>query len=385
MYQLYVTDSYLRYIQDNYEDVDGYVISVGLDISKYKNKNQFKIIDIPNLNCSFITRIWQRIFWGGILFSFSPLRNLFKKDKSVCFVFNDNEPISNKIVREAKKKNNRVVIIEEGIGIYSYTGNTRLTMHQKLRKIITAALGSPMQYKAIGDNPNIDYAIVSNVELYKKFDKAKKQIVLYQDKEVLFKHSGDFLEQFSDDTDRIGSVDYVYLGQPFDEYGRMLEDEKNCIIELFELIPNGKVVLIKPHPRESSDKYDVIEKRFKNVRVLRNTMAGLPVECLVGSLCPSTMISFNSSAGVNLANIFSDINCVFLFNSLVYKPIYKYWNKTSAVYPEDIFKSKNHNICLPKTDQELREALNRKNETINIRKNNMETKFIEIDRVLGDK
>lgn len=385
MYQLYVADTYLRYIQDNYETVDGYIINVGLDLSEYKNKNQIKIIDVPDLNHSFITRIWQRTFWGGRLFKFSPLKCLFKEYESICFIFNDNEPISNKIMREAKKNNNKVAIIEEGIGIYSYTSNGSLTVQQKLRKMITAALGSPMQYKAIGDNPYIDYAIVSNVEFYKKLDKSQKQIVLYQNKEFLFKHSDDFLKQFSNNIDKIDSADYLYLGQPFDEYGRMLEDEKNCIVELFKLIPDDKDVLIKPHPRECANKYDDLEKRFKNVRVLRNTVSRLPAECIVGSLCPSTIISFNSSAGVNLANTFSYINCVFLFNSQVYKPVYKYWNQISAVYGDDIFTSKNHNIFLPKTDQELREVLNRKSGKVDFRENDIQSKFIEIDRILGDK
>lgn len=96
-------------------------------------------------------------------------------------------------MREVKKiRNNKVAIIEEGIGIYSHSNNNKLTIKQQIRYFFTSILGSPMQYKAIGDNPNINYAIVGNKNLYETLEKSRGQNVFAQNKNLLFSSTEDF-------------------------------------------------------------------------------------------------------------------------------------------------------------------------------------------------
>lgn len=53
-----------------------------------------------------------------------------------------------------------------------------------------------MQYKAIGDNPNINYAIVGNKNLYETLEKSRGQNVFAQNKNLLFSSTEDFLKRY---------------------------------------------------------------------------------------------------------------------------------------------------------------------------------------------
>ena len=383
MYQLYVADTYANYIQDNYDNCNVSIINVGLNTLTYKPNGSIRIVKVPDLNQTFVTRIWQRAYFGGNLFCFSPLKKLVNHGNVLLFIFNDNEPITNKLVREVKKANdNKVIIIEEGIGIYSYTSNKKLTLKQKGRLLVTSILGSPMQYKAIGDNPFIDYAIVSNVELYKKLEKSCKQIIFYQNKEGLFSSSQTFLQRYAQKKRESYSADYIYLGQPFDEFGGLLDEEKECLIKLFDMVGDDKSVLIKPHPRDAVGKYDNFKLHFKNVTVVSESYYSLPAECIVAGFGAGTILSFNSSAGVNLANSFQTINCIFLYKTQLFGSIHKYWNKVGSIYDDDIFKSKNNNTFIPETNEELMQLLKQKNEIVSSKLADISTQYLEIDEII---
>ena len=124
------------------------------------------------------------------------------------FVFNDNEPITNRIIRELSKyDNNKIIIIEEGIGIYEKTNCEKLNFKQKIRLVFTWILGSPMQYKAVGESDFISYAVVGDVELYNKLDKAQKQIVIKQNKIAIYSQADQFLN-------RIGMSCNIYMDYP---------------------------------------------------------------------------------------------------------------------------------------------------------------------------
>ena len=323
-YQLYVADTYSKHIKEHYQDRKVYIICVGLEIDNYTPSYNVNLVKIPNLNTSFFRRIIQRLVYGGRLFSFTSLKTIVGNTDTLLFVFNDNEPVTNKLVREVKKlRYNKVAIIEEGIGLYSYSNNGKLTIKQCIRFLLTSLLGSPMQYKAIGDNPNIDYAIVGNKDLYETLEKSKDQKVFIQNKNLLFSSSEDFLRRYLGTSLCCKKADIIYLGQAFDKYGNMLADEEKCIEKLFSLVDDSETILIKPHPRDSLGKYDTVVEKFSNVQVFQNELAQLPIECLLGALNTRILLSFNSSAGVNIANTFPNIRSVFLLKADIFKPIHK--------------------------------------------------------------
>ena len=217
-YQLYVADTYSKHIKEHYQDRKVYIICVGLEIDNYTPSYNVNLVKIPNLNTSFFRRIIQRLVYGGRLFSFTSLKTIVGNTDTLLFVFNDNEPVTNKLVREVKKlRYNKVAIIEEGIGLYSYSNNGKLTIKQCIRFLLTSLLGSPMQYKAIGDNPNIDYAIVGNKDLYETLEKSKDQKVFIQNKNLLFSSSEDFLRRYLGTSLCCKKADIIYLGQAFDK------------------------------------------------------------------------------------------------------------------------------------------------------------------------
>lgn len=357
-YQLYVADTYSKHIKEHYQDRKVYIICVGLEIDNYTPSYNVNLVKIPNLNTSFFRRIIQRLVYGGRLFSFTSLKTIVGNTDTLLFVFNDNEPVTNKLVREVKKlRYNKVAIIEEGIGLYSYSNNGKLTIKQCIRFLLTSLLESPMQYKAIGDNPNIDYAIVGNKDLYETLEKSKDQKVFIQNKNLLFSSSEDFLRRYLGTSLCCKKADIIYLGQAFDKYGNMLADEEKCIEKLFSLVDDSETILIKPHPRDSLGKYDTVVEKFSNVQVFQNELAQLPIECLLGALNTRILLSFNSSAGVNIANTFPNIRSVFLLKADIFKPIHKYWNKIGAIYDDSIYSSKNNNTFLPENDMQIIELL----------------------------
>lgn len=384
-YQLFVADVYSEYIRKNY-NYDVKIITVGLADSEYNPGSGCSIFRVPDLNDTKIHRIWQRLYWAGRFFKLSKLyKTISFSGENIYFVFNDNEPITNNLICRAKEnKENKVVIIEEGIGIYSYSEERKLLSHEKLRLMFTTILGSPMQYKALGDNVLIDFAVVGNVDLYQSLAKSKKQVVIQQSKVGLYKAAPGFISRYvaSDVTEQ--KADILYLGQPFDEYGRLLDEEQECLEKLFESVAGNREILIKPHPRDSKEKYLHFEKKYNNVRIIEGKIAELPAECLISGWGVKMVISFNSSAGVNIANSFRDIKAIFLYKSELFRPVRKYWNRIGAIYDDSIFYSQYFNIVVPETDEEIQDCLIKPSSSFtNTSIGNDSQTFTEIDLIVA--
>lgn len=349
-----VSDSYARYIKENYKK-DTTIITVGLGKGKITSES-YEIYEIPDLNKNKFSRIWQRLFYAGNLFGLSGIRKHFDfKDKISLFVFNDNEPITNKFIREVKRYNSEsiVSIIDEGIGVYTETIRQEKSLKQKIRLCLTGLLGSPMQYKAIGDNPLIDVAVVGNVNFYKSLNKAKNQIVLKQQKDLVYKKASDFLLRYYGTQDVISTFDVLYLGQPFRENEGLLDCEKEYLEKIFECLPSQGKVAIKPHPRDIEGKYNCFVGKY--VTVLDKNISKLPLECMLQSIKPKIIIAHNSSAALNIANSFPQILCCMTYKLAcaretheIFKNSYSYSN-----YDDNMFTSIYGNLIVPKEEEEL--------------------------------
>ena len=357
-YQLFISDSYARYINEKYADTDIILFTVGLNTRHFNTEGRYKIVSVPDLNNSKSRRIWQRLYWSGRLFAFSPLAKYFKH-LSAChlFVFNDNEPVTNRLMRSAYKGyGNSISIIEEGIGIYEYTqlSNENLTVKQLFRRFITWILGSPMQYKAVGENKMIRNAIVSDVELYKSLDKAEGKTVLFQDKRALYRYADNFLSRNNIKCDGYEQYEILYLGQPINENGGMSSDEADYILFLLKDI--GKV-LIKPHPREPLDKYNKLAQKNSNIKILAGDIALLPLECLLSVFNVKILISFNSSAGVNLAKANQNITSIFTYDMPESQNFLEQWQNGYAEMNRNLFQNTEHNLLVPSSYREYQEFI----------------------------
>lgn len=374
-YQLFISDVYAKYLKKEYPNSIIKIFAVGLNIDWFSN--DYEYISIPFLNGNKKDRILQRLVWAGRLFFTTPIYSYFKC-LSYCnlFVFNDNEPITNRIIREASRdRSNKIIIIEEGIGIYEKTKCKKLNLKQNLRLLLTWMLGSPMQYKAVGENDFISYAIVGEVELYEQLDKAQNQIVIRQNKIAIYSQAAQFLNRLGISCNDYSDYPVVYIGQPINEYGEMVDREKEYISSL---INNFGKILIKPHPRDLKGKYDDLIKEHKNCKVLEDELSILPFESLIGALSVEVVISINSSAGINIAKTFPNIKCVFTYDMSEAKKCIELLNNGYVEMNKKLFTSPYDNVLIPKSIEELNDAMSI------IKKNNYKKRQLEINYELTE-
>ena len=115
-------------------------------------------------------------------------------------------------------------------------------------------------------------------------------------------------------------------------------------------------------------------------------MARLPIECLIGGLNIGSVISFNSSAGINIANTFKKIKCIFFIKADFAESLKKYWNKIGAIYSDDIYRSLNDNVFFLESLEGI-SKITKENEVenFNVRKKEDKEKmyFKEIDEIFN--
>lgn len=386
-YQLFVSLIYSEAIRDKYYNAyDISIIKVGVDID-VKSKD-YNIIEVPNLNKTKIQRVWQRVYWGGLLFPFTKLNKIFKQsNRHFLFVFNDNEPVTNKLIRMTKKNdtNNKVILIEEGIGVYENTIIKQLNLRQKLRVLFTGILGSPMQYKAVGDNEHIDFAIVEKSSIYANLEKARKQRVLVQNKKLIFSHADSFLKVIGYNSTLLKRYDVLFIGQPFNEFGEVVDQEETYLQEIFEITSKYQLrVIIKPHPREDASKYNRHLNEY--IAVCDDSVSKLPIECIVSTTGVNLVITFNSSAGVNIGNSNQQIDCLFCYQIQEYKELMRFWSNGYAELNDKIFEANAGNMLIPKTrdefEQKLLESMRKKKKLIS--QQAYSNDFEEIDVILSE-
>lgn len=354
-YQLFVSDVYARYLKKEYPTSIIKVFAVGLSLKW--SSDDYEYISIPFLNGNKRDRILQRLVWGGRLFCATPIYSYFHNATNCnLFIFNDNEPITNRVMRELNKnKKNRIIIIEEGIGIYETTKREKLNFKQKIRLLLTWILGSPMQYKAIGESDCLSYSIVGDVDLYKRLNKAQHQIVIKQSKNIIYSQANIFLNKLGLSCDEYLDYRIIYMGQPINEYGTLDKNEKHYINILMDVFDK---VLIKPHPRDAKGKYNEIVRKHRNCKVMKDELSVLPFESLIGALNVEVLISINSSAGVNIARTFPYIKSIFTFEMDVTKECIKSMDNGFAEINTESFESPYNNILIPKSVEELKTIMN---------------------------
>lgn len=357
-YQLLLADAFINYIHFAEKEIKIVLILVGIELD-YENDLVEEIVKIKNLNYNKLFRVWQRLYYGGYLFRISPLgriRSINSENMNVyLFMFNDKEPITFKVLNYCKK-NGRCIstVIEEGVGMYANSGNLQLTYKEKIRLFATTILGSPMQYRSIADTPLVDNCIVSKPELFSQLKKSNGKHLFMLDKRQLFDNCQDFLTHtHSSELNEIESFQIMFLGQNINGYGRLIDSEQQYMERVFNLL-DGFRILIKPHPSDRDDKYQYFEKN-ENIKVLKGKLARLPIESIFKKVGIYIILSDNSTAGLNIADYYPSVKCIFLRN--LYGRPYSFLDNRHSIRNEAVYSVERNNVFFPKTENELLDLL----------------------------
>ena len=362
-YHFLVTDIYSRYLYDHY----GITPTVlyrrfdNFDISRFDVQNKYHIVPYTaNKNSIIGQSIFA--FRCGYLFRFSEWNTLLDREKRIIlFVFNDRSKLTQKMIDIVKEydSNNMVVLVEEGFDTYSDSLDIK---HERIwclkHKISKALFGIGRTSKVIGDNPQIDTVIVNKPERYAQLNKARNQEIIQQSPNLLL-NAKEFAFQYA--KARINSLecDVLYLGQPYYKDGQYNEHENECISFLFSALPNTASILIKPHPREHTEKYKKL-LIHDNVTIMSDDVAALPIETLIGITKVKIVITIQSSAAITLANLFPSIVVFVLRNIPEAKIMLEKAEEAGEELPQiddSFFAEENSNVFLPDTINCFRELV----------------------------
>lgn len=234
------------------------------------------------------------------------------KNDTILICFSDMHELTNKLIHELAQKNNKILLIEEGIGIYS-TDYSKLPIRTK---IINKILGISTE-KAIGINKNISAVILNHPEWLEN----SKFIgtTLLQQNSVF--EDNNFISELSFITKKIESFKksrkkiILWLGDPIEDIGGTKTEEIDLIIELSKNLGENYMILIKPHPREDQNKYQNIENT--HIRLIKlGGLSWVPIEIIASYLNFQTVITSVSSAAFNIYKIMDCIQVIYVYNIL---------------------------------------------------------------------
>ena len=138
----------------------------------------------------------------------------------------------------------------------------------------------------------------------------------------------------------------LIITQPFSEYNQItLSQELNILDKLSKFIAKrGFRLLLKPHPRETPDKYSKLD----NIEIIVNNS---PVEDILRDINPNYVIGYTSTALIN-ANLFYDINTISIAKILIRISDDKLLNTTTT----EFIKLTNNFIKFINTVEDLDES-----------------------------
>lgn len=236
-------------------DVFGENIFNTLSLNDYKDK-PFKLFRFrKNIKC--IVK----------LFDDRKIRNIF--------VFNDVSPEIQRIIQRTHISG-RVILIEEGIGLYRDIIKRHRFVFKYFGKIL---FGSGFEdIDRIGESKSINEIVCRNGLLLSDKQKEKKIIA--------FKLTGiDKIKKNIGYIEQVNSVHW-FIGQPLVEDGVLSESGYlNIIHKLSKMYPD---LAVKPHPRENRKKYESME----HVTVIEEN--DIPIELMISTknkLCFFTVYS----------------------------------------------------------------------------------------------
>ncbi|MTI80463.1 MAG: hypothetical protein FH758_06190 [Firmicutes bacterium] len=329
-YQVFIAYSYITQLKKESNDITSVLVFVKGDNSFEINTNISKshfddVYTVPELFSNSVKRYWKRLFYGGRLFKLSKLSNLIGENTTLL-IFNDTEPITWKLMKETKRESpsNKIVLLEEGVGLYNFTSNKKENKIASMKSILTRLTGNEIKFQPVGLSEDIDTIIAREPDQIPQIKKKNKEI-LKQSIGGLFEQPSaqQFIDAFfKGENSSFYEVKHemknvLFIDQPISEYIDNInsyEQEVKFMAEIFDNISKDTNIIIKPHPRDDIRKYDLLTKQFSNITVITRELALAPIECVLAAFRNSTIITYNSSAGINAKYIVPEIRVCFTYS-----------------------------------------------------------------------
>lgn len=290
-YQYIVSDSLARNIYRE-QKVKSLIVLKYFCIEGLKDNDYAEYIVIPQGKYG---KIFSLLFTKTILYKKSKIFDYISKGCATFSFFNDRDPISQRCSKIARKYGCELLLIEEGLGTYCAI--------------------API--KPIGTLIVPDKAMVGFTNLYRENHNDEVELVSLNYSEIFSEENmGLYVKKTKINnvfrTNHIDEFDILFLGQSVEneEYRSYEMDFINRIKAKYPEIN----ILIKPHPRDNNSYKYIDNSGQEGVMIFPDILKGYPVESIIRMIKVNVVVSLFSSGGITLANIFPDINTIYIFD-----------------------------------------------------------------------
>ena len=279
---------------------------------------------------------------------------------STVIMFKDNDPITCKIIEIASKKATKIVLVQEGLGIYRLPS---LNVKKMLQTKAPFLLGYPKVYSWVqGMNPHVDVIAVTDRKKLSKTKQKNKTIIdipnILPPSPILHQ----FIQSVSSSFSPVQKLDaniILYLGQPLSRLGMAKQEEDLFLESLLTSLKNTKyTIVIKPHPNDDLSKY--LKYKSKEIIILDPV---LPAEFLPLYMKVDYVLTVYSSAADNIASWYK-IPAIYL-HEILNKQRLKFMDDLNGVFIQDFveleifikpFSFDFHEGDMTRNDQEAEKA-----------------------------
>ncbi|MDI3549613.1 MAG: hypothetical protein PWQ15_715 [Methanobacterium sp.] len=279
---------------------------------------KFYVVDEPD-NKNFVSRLYNWIFcYLNVLSGLNNIRSTNGMNKLyLASPLHPHLPFLKQFTDTAiaYKYDPVFVLIDEGFGTYASKNTWKLVLKQENKSSSLYLLKAMYLLKSmifisvehIFRKLVLKYVICTNRFLFKKEDQLKiNENISWSYKEVLKHRKNDLRIDKAKKT-------ALLVTQPFSEYNQISLLEELRLIESIVKFFNKKGIkpLLKPHPRERSDKYDDLSGC--DFEILKNDY---PVEEIIPSLNLFCIVGFTSTALLS-SHVLYDIKSISLLNIIL--------------------------------------------------------------------
>lgn len=290
-YQYIVSDSLARRIYREHR-VKSLIVLKYFCIERLKENDYAEYIVIPRGKYG---KIYSFLFAKTILYKRSKIFDFINKNCAVFSFFNDRDPITQRCSEIARKCGCELLLIEEGLGTYCAI--------------------API--KPIGTLIVPDKAMVGFLDLYRENHSDDVKLLRLNYSEIFSEENMELYVKKSKINNVLGTkyldkFNILFLGQSVEnEVYRSYELD---FVKRIKAKYPGINILIKPHPRDNNSYRYLDNSAQEGVMLFPESLKGCPVESIIRIIKVNMVVSLFSSGGITLANIFPDINIIYIYD-----------------------------------------------------------------------
>lgn len=325
---------------------------------KYFNKIYIVPSDIWSYGIMSANYLKKKLQCYTYLFSSGLFACLNQEAANDVLMVGSDETILSKVVISVVKNNrnkSKVILFEEGMALYSEKKRT-------IRDIIEYNFhkGGDMQ-PVIGMSPYVDIIFAQRPQAIPDWKAHKRKVVQQGDVfcDIGIADNDNALRTFKNDLAHKKII--LYLGQPINEFSDsfQLKEEITLMRKVVDMLPDDHVLLIKGHPRDSQYKYQMFRSDNK-CKIFDNRIGWYPMECLLPLLDVKIVITFSSSAVLNILERSETCKAIYL---------YQYFGISIADTWDQMYRQVGERILIPTTKEEIQDFIFTEEKTYDIQEN----------------